>query len=299
MKIQGLFALLGWVWVAGCTSESSDPAVDSNSNWTRCAVQTDCADGYTCLELECLPDEAVADDGPLDDSDDSSTSGDRDASPGDGTSETSATTPASSSADTSTQPPAPNPDASAAPSGSDLLPDPPSTAPSTSVDAASPSMSTAAPLTSEPRDAAAPTVSMDAGPNAPPSDAAVASPEPGPSAQMAIHTNAINCCDLYRFIQRNEEDDYCLYLDIRAQVGSEPVVTELRALHSASDCASRYDEAIAIEHDYSGAVEIEFADGGVLMDMRLSFDSGDTPEWLQGIPTLFTVGLPIDGQWHP
>jgi hypothetical protein len=125
-------------------------------------------------------------------------------------------------------------------------------------------------------------------------------PEPGPIAMLAVQTNAIDCCDLFRVIQRHTdpERDYCIFVEVRAEVGSEPEVTSVRTLHSSTDCEERFEEATVLEQTYTGELNLESLGGGAWsINGQLLFETPSAPEWLPQPLSLF-IDVPVDGEWH-
>lgn len=125
-------------------------------------------------------------------------------------------------------------------------------------------------------------------------------PEPGPIAMLAVQTNAINCCDLFRVIQRHTdpERDYCIFVEVLAEVGSAPEVTSVRTLHSSTDCEERFEEATVLEQTHTGELNLESLGGGAWsMNGQLLFETPSAPEWLPQPLSLF-IDVPVDGEWH-
>jgi hypothetical protein len=111
-------------------------------------------------------------------------------------------------------------------------------------------------------------------------------------------TNGIGCCDFYTLILADPMRDFCLFAEVRQEVGSGASFMEVTAVESADDCWNRRGEAGTAATAFSGEVSLGFVDSASAMTFELNAEFSNPPAWLPESVAASFIDLLADGEWY-
>lgn len=116
-------------------------------------------------------------------------------------------------------------------------------------------------------------------------------------------TNGTGCCDFYTVVREDSAAGSCIKVEIREEVGSDPVVQSGAAYEFGGDCLMLGADADAVDATVvNSALAFRFATdsepAGRYLDLDLMLEFPESGPWLSPEVSITLVGFPADREWH-